>query len=123
MAKRALTVVGSKTVRAGDEPPDLGEAGSACWAFIQAEYCIEDSGGITMLTEICRAVSRGEELRHRIDQDGLIIETKNGPREHPLIKAELANRAFITRTLQRLGLNVEPVRAGPGRPGFFDARR
>jgi hypothetical protein len=39
------------------------------------------------------------------------------PKAHPALRDELALRAFITRTLQRLGLDVEPVRAGVGRPG------
>ena len=34
----------------------------------------------------------------------------------PLLKHELAARAFVVRTLARLGLDLEPVRAGPGRP-------
>jgi hypothetical protein len=29
---------------------------------------------------------------------------------------ELAARAFVVKTLVRLGLNVEPLRNGPGRP-------
>jgi hypothetical protein len=30
---------------------------------------------------------------------------------------ELANRAFVVRTLARLGLNFEPVKPSVGRPG------
>jgi hypothetical protein len=45
-----------------------------------------------------------------------LILTKSGAREHPLLKAELSNRAFVSRTLARLGLDVEAVRT-VGRPG------
>lgn len=39
---------------------------------------------------------------------------------HPAIREELACRGFVVRTLQKLGLNCEPVRSGPGRPpGVF----
>jgi hypothetical protein len=41
--------------------------------------------------------------------------TKAGPKDHPLIKYELAARSFIVRSLHRFGLDVEPVRA-VGRP-------
>jgi hypothetical protein len=37
-------------------------------------------------------------------------------RDHSLIKHEIAARSFVVRTLARLGLDLEPVRAGPGRP-------
>ena len=40
---------------------------------------------------------------------------KSGMREHPLLKAELANRAFVCRWLHRLGLNLEVVKP-IGRP-------
>jgi hypothetical protein len=36
-------------------------------------------------------------------------------KEHPLLKHELAARAFVCRTLQRLGLDVEAIKP-PGRP-------
>jgi hypothetical protein len=39
-----------------------------------------------------------------------------GIRDHPALKHELANRSFVSKTLVRLGLDVEPVR-GIGRPG------
>jgi len=44
--------------------------------------------------------------------------TKNGMREHPLFKMELQNRAFVCRSLARLGLNLEVVKpiGRPGRP-------
>jgi hypothetical protein len=53
----------------------------------------------------------------QIDRDGELIPTRSGLKEHPGLKGELANRAFVSRTLQRLGLDVEPVRPDVGRPG------
>ena len=94
-------------------PRPLGEAGQSLWDRIQTEYNVVDSGGIEMLTLACEALDRAAELRAQIDADGLM--NQHG-RENPLLKHELAARAFVSRTLQRLGLDVEPVRA-PGRPG------
>jgi hypothetical protein len=54
-------------------------------------------------------------LAEQISIDGAVIQTKNGPRAHPALKDELANRAFICRTLERLGLNLEAVKP-VGRP-------
>jgi hypothetical protein len=47
--------------------------------------------------------------------DGEVIKAKTGWRDHPLLKHELANRAFVTRCIARLGLDVEAVKP-IGRP-------
>jgi hypothetical protein len=38
------------------------------------------------------------------------------PRSHPGIRDELACRSFVTKTIQRLGLNFEAVKPSVGRP-------
>jgi hypothetical protein len=80
-----------------------------------AEYQIADSGGCEMLRQICEAADRVAEFSRVIERDGAMIRGKLGPRDHPLLKHELSARAFIIRSLHRLGLDVEPVRA-VGRP-------
>jgi hypothetical protein len=62
------------------------------------------------------AYDRAERLRVEIDRDGEIIRGRTGLREHPGLRGELVARAFICRTLQRLGINLEAVRMAPGRP-------
>jgi hypothetical protein len=69
-----------------------------------SEYEIADSGGIEMLTSACQQLDRAESLREAIDQDGEILRSKAGLREHPGLRHELAARAFVVRTLARLGL-------------------
>jgi ribosomal protein L13E len=61
-------------------------------------------------------------LAEKIDADGAVIETKAGPKIHPAVKEELAGRQFIVRTLQALGLNLEPNRA-IGRPTAWQKRQ
>jgi hypothetical protein len=51
----------------------------------------------------------------KIERDGPVVSTKHGPKDHPLIKHELAARSFVVRSLHRLGLDVEPIRSA-GRP-------
>jgi hypothetical protein len=77
-----------------------------------------DAGGIEMLAQACQALDRAEALREEIDQDGAVIRVRGTIRDHPALKHELANRAFVVRTLARLGLNFEPVRPSVGRPGL-----
>jgi hypothetical protein len=57
-------------------------------------------------------------LRDQIDRDGEVIRTKQGLRDHPGLKHELANRSFVVRTLSRLGLDVEAIKP-VGRPAGY----
>jgi hypothetical protein len=88
----------------------------ALWRRVTAEYDIEDAAGIELLTQSCAAVDLSEALADRIAQDGEVIRTKDGLKVHPAVKDSLAARGLAIRTLTRLGLNWEPLRAGPGRP-------
>ena len=103
-------------VQTGAKPSrTLGKHGTTLWRAIMSEYQIEDSGGIEMLTAACQQLDRAESLREQIDQDGDIIRSKAGLREHPALKHELAARSFVVRTLARLGLDVEAIKP-VGRP-------
>jgi hypothetical protein len=99
-------------------PIELREHGLALWASIHRQYRIVDAGGIALLAQICRAWDRAEALRARIDDDGEVLTDKGGnPKSHPSLRDEIACQAFIARGLERLGLNLEPLRATAGRPG------
>ena len=119
MAKNPpLTLVKPTPSKAnGASPPSgLGKSGKMLWQSIQSEYKIDDAGGRALLHQICISIDRADECAEAIDRDGPMIRTKNGLRDHPLLKLELQSRAFIVRALHRLGLDIEPPRAGPGRP-------
>jgi hypothetical protein len=112
--KPPLTVVGPAST--GIQPPrKLGEHGMALWNAVNAEYRIDDRGGVEILAQLCAAADRAEALAACVDRDGETIRTKTGIRAHPCIREELACRAFICRALERLGLNVETIKS-PGRP-------
>jgi hypothetical protein len=100
---------------ASNPPRKLGKHGGQLWRSVIAEYVIEDCSGIEMLAQACAALDRAENCREQIDADGELLRTKNGVRENPLCKIELANRAFLVRTLGRLGLDSEPLKQ-IGRP-------
>jgi hypothetical protein len=99
-------------------PASLNETGQKLWTGIMSQYDISDAGGRELLVQLCRMADRAERCRRIINNDGELIEGPNGgpPREHPLLKAELGARSFVTRTIARLGLDVEPTRPSPGRP-------
>jgi hypothetical protein len=100
----------------GVEPPrKLGEHGMALWNSVQSEYRIDDCGGIELLAQAAAAVDRIEALAAAINRDGETVRTKTGVRAHPALRDELAGRAFVCRTLDRLGVTTESVKA-IGRP-------
>jgi P27 family predicted phage terminase small subunit len=112
--KPPFSIVSDETT--GISPPrPLGPHGKALWDRVQREYQITDTGGIEILAQICAAEDRVEALHEQIDADGAIIRTRNGFKANPLLRDETALRAFIVRTIERLGLNVEAVKS-PGRP-------
>jgi hypothetical protein len=116
MAKASLTLVRNQSWAVPAPPRPLGEHGAALWQRVMTEYEIADSGGLEMLALACQALDRAESLRAEIDDDGEIIRVRGSIKDHPALKHELANRAFVTRTLAKLGLDVEPVRPSVGRP-------
>ena len=113
--KPPLTVVNLAS-SAPKPPANLGPAGVSLWRSIMAEYDISDAGGRTLLEQAAAAYDRAERLRVEIERDGEIIRGRAGMREHPALRGELASRAFICRTLQRLGINLEATRMTSGRP-------
>jgi len=120
MAKTAgsppLTLVNPASA-AISPPRALGAHGIFLWNRVQTEYRIEDVAGIELLTQACQALDRAEALAAAIARDGEVIHTRTGvPKTHPAVKDELACRAFIVRTLERLGLNVEAIKPTIGRP-------
>jgi hypothetical protein len=96
-------------------PRALGQHGLHLWQAVTSEFVIEDAGSVELLVSACQALDRAESCREQIDQVGEVIKTKTGIREHPLLKSELACRAFIARSIARLGLDVEATKA-IGRP-------
>jgi len=114
--KPPFSIVSGETI--GISPPRrLGPQGLALWDRVQREYAITDTGGIEILCQACQALDRAEALAEAISKDGAVVYSRAGvPKAHPAAKDELACRAFVCRVLERLGLNIEAIRPGPGHP-------
>lgn len=119
MAKKPkLTVVGDGSSRvAFAGPPGLGKTGANLWQVMTTEYRVSDGAGGETLRQICAAADRAAEYAAVIDAEGPMVGSKMHPREHPLVKHELAARAFVVRGLARLRSQFEPTRR-VGRPGY-----
>ena len=103
-------------VTLAEPPATLGEPGLQLWRSIQAQYGICDAGGLAILEQVCGAADRIAQYSQIINEQGPVLMTKAGIREHPLVKAEIATRALIGRLISRLGLDIEALRPTPGRP-------
>jgi hypothetical protein len=110
--KKLRLIDGRKT----NPPRPLGAAGQDLWNRITNDYDISDAGGVELLMQACEAAERAESLRRKIDETGELVHSRTGIRSNPLLRDELGARAFICRTLVKLGLNVEPIRGTAGRP-------
>jgi hypothetical protein len=99
------------------EPPrSLGHHGLNLWNAVLNAYDIHDVGGRELLALACQTLDRVESLSEQIRVDGEVFRDGIGRlKAHPALRDELAGRAFIARTLERLGLNVETIKS-PGRP-------
>ena len=116
MAKKTtLSLVGPDAT--GFQPPfNLGPHGRSLWDRIQAEYDVSDSGGIELLAQACAGADLAARLQEEIDRDGTVLRSRGSVRTNPAVKDLLGTRAFIVRTVSRLGLNYEPLRTSGGRP-------
>ena len=83
---------------------------------MQSEFGITDRGGVELLAQACGALDLVEALGEAIARDGPVIYARSGPKAHPAVKDQIAARAFLVRTLEKLGVTTENVKPGPGRP-------
>ena len=98
-------------------PRQLGPEGMSLWARVTSAYSFTDEGSLEMLAQACQSLDRAEQLAAEIARCGVVMTGRGGMvRENPAVKGELACRAFLTRTLSRLGLCYEPVRQAGGQP-------
>src|SRR5262245_14489282 len=100
----------------GGPPRPLNRHGMALWNRITREYDVTDAAGIELLCLACQALDRAECCRSIIDEHGPASISDAGIiRANPLLRDELSNRAFVSKCLERLGVNEEPAKAN-GRP-------
>jgi hypothetical protein len=70
--KPPFSIVSGETIRV-PPPRPLGTHGTRLWDAIQAEYLIQDRGGIEILAQCCAALDRAEALAEIIVRDGHVI--------------------------------------------------
>src|SRR5262249_20236918 len=86
--KSTLTVVSGPLETIVEPPTTLGEPGAKLWRSVMHQYDIRDAGGLAILEQACVGRDRSTEFAAIIAREGLMIRTKSGPKEHPLIRHE-----------------------------------
>jgi hypothetical protein len=85
------------------------------WQKITHAYVITDVAGIETLAQCCQMLDRAEAIAEEIARDGVVLRTPRGARAHSGVKEELMCRAFVVKTLEKLGLMHENVHPTAGR--------
>jgi len=113
----SLSYLAAAAIEPPGIPSELGEHGQRLWQQVQSQFRVDDAGGVVLLTQICLANDRAARLKKLIDADGERVKKPDGTyRANPLLRDEIAARAFIARGIVQHGLNHEPKQHGPGRP-------
>jgi hypothetical protein len=115
MNRNRLHVVPPSSPEVPEPPGPLDTFGRQLWDAILLEYVFTDPGSTEIAYQACLSRSRAESCRQIIDREGELIRTRTGTRAHPLLREECAARALLARLIQKLGMNLEPVKA-IGRP-------
>ena len=99
-------------------PTDLSKDAKKFWLGLRDEYDIRDCAGIDLLTDAARFYDRREQAREAIRKDGpTLLDRFSQVVAHPAVRIERDASASLQRCLKALNLDLEPVKARPGRPG------
>jgi P27 family predicted phage terminase small subunit len=98
-------------------PKHLRAAGAALFRDVAAEYAIEDSAGLTLLTTACEALDRMRAAQAAIKRHGETVLDRYGcVKLNPACGLEKDSRNGMVLALKCLNLDLEPVRDRVGRP-------
>ena len=99
-------------------PKGLSTAARRWWRQIQAEYGIEDPGGLLVLQSACEAFDRMRQAQAILKDEGVTTTDRFGQRRsHPAVTIERDSRGQMLAAVKQLNLDLEPLRDRPGRPG------
>ena len=98
-------------------PATLSEPAGDWWRQLTAEYSITDPAGLLLLETALQAWDRMRQAQELILRNGpVIVVAGERPQAHPGIAIERDSRAAFLHAMKALNLDLEPLRAGPGRP-------
>lgn len=108
-----------KTISQQFEPPEgLTPEAESRWRELQAEYLIQDAGGLSILQLHVEALMTERKAKAILAKEGLTTIDRFGQsRAHPAATILRDARAQMLSTLRALNLDVVPKHDRVGRPG------
>ena len=97
-------------------PRPLGVDGQALWNRFSGAYAFDDVAGSELLCQIAEAADLLGQLMAQVAETGPLNSNPGTLKSNPAVKDIVSVRGFISRSIHKLGLNFEPLRAGVGRP-------
>jgi P27 family predicted phage terminase small subunit len=96
--------------------PRLSSEATTFRRRVLSEFRLDDSGQL-VLRQACESLDRVREAQRLLATDGLVIRDRWGqPKPHPAAGVEASARLQLLRCLKALGIDLEPLNDGPGRP-------
>lgn len=98
-------------------PSGLSALARAWWDRLAREYVLDDSAALFLLETALRSLDRANEAAALVAKHGVCIEDRyHQLKPNPAVAAERDARAAMLQAFRALNLDVEPLRAQPGRP-------
>jgi P27 family predicted phage terminase small subunit len=106
----------SKKEDVSSAPGYLSEEARAIWDLLMEDYEFLEVQKFVLRTAL-EAFDRMREAQKLIKENGITQEDRFGQiKAHPACQVEQVSRDAWMRGLRELGLDLEPLRDGPGRP-------
>lgn len=84
-------------------PRGLRAGGRRLWAAVIDDFDLDETAA-AVLAEACYTVDELGELRVKLGAIEPVIESKHGPRMHPLYAEVRARRLLLAKLIQQIGL-------------------
>ncbi len=97
-------------------PKYLNKEARTMWKQLVAEYSIDDTAGLGLLTAALEAFTRMRQAQEVLAKDGLTYLSKGEITIHPMVKVEKDSRAHFYQGIKQLNFDLEPLRDAAGRP-------
>ena len=97
-------------------PRHLRADGKDLWKRVVSEYELP-TDALLILQMACESWDRACDARRALDENGTVfVDRFKQIKARPEIFIERDSREAVARRLKQLGLDLEPLHAGPGRP-------
>jgi phage terminase small subunit len=120
---RPLYAIPRSPEQAPKPPRTLKAKGKALWGMVVADFELEGYQ-LETLRLACEALDRIEQARVAIQQYGLVIEGRFGPKSNPACEIEKNNKTIYARLMRELGLDaIADSEAARPKPLYGGRRR